>query len=168
MTNGFRALAVLFLASLSMHVHAAGKLVLVIKPDVETSMLVLTLANPGDAAIQYSTAQLPIPRSSGFLSNNTLRVTDTKGQEANYQGSFVTYATVSESHSRKTVSPGQSIRITLDLAKNYKLTPGEIYSIDMRYGAGYWIQAPNSTATAVEETYRQIDVPTMQFVYQPK
>jgi regulatory protein YycH of two-component signal transduction system YycFG len=151
-----------------MHVHAAGKLVMVIKPDVVTSTLVLTLANAGDAAVQYSTDQLPIPRSSGFLSNNSLRVTDTKGQEADYQGSFVSYGTVSESNGRKTIPPGQSIRITLDLAKNYKLTPGEIYGIDMRYGAGYWLQTPNSSATAVEEVYRQIDVPTLQFAYQPK
>ena len=84
-----------------------------------------TVVNPTADTLQFTVYHTPF---EGFISK-FLTVTDSAGQEVNYQGAMAKRVMPPPAESYRTVAPGQSEHTTFDLRKGYAIEQPGTYTI---------------------------------------
>ncbi|WP_115510104.1 hypothetical protein [Xanthomonas arboricola] len=97
----------------------------------QVTRLQIVAQNDGDQAVELLDQSFPRLNRHGSMMNNVLSVRDASGNEAPYNGIYVNLEGAPED-TYVTIAPGQRLVITVDLQRNYRLTPGQTYTVSLR------------------------------------
>ncbi len=87
--------------------------------------------NDGDQAVELLDQSFPRLNRQGLMMNNVLSLRDASGSEAPYYGIYVNLENAPKDD-YVIIAPGQRLVITVDLQRNYRLTPGQTYTVSLR------------------------------------
>ncbi|WP_126969354.1 hypothetical protein [Xanthomonas sp. BRIP62411] len=97
----------------------------------QATRLQIVAQNDGDQAVELLDQSFPRLNRHGSMMNNVLSVRDTSGSEAPYDGVYVNLEGAPED-TYVTIAPGQRRVVIVDLQRNYRLTPGQTYTVSLR------------------------------------
>ncbi|OAG66711.1 hypothetical protein A7D17_20485 [Xanthomonas floridensis] len=97
----------------------------------QATRLQIVARNDGDQVVELIDQRFPRLNRQGLLMNNVLSLRDASGREAPYYGIYVNLENAPED-AYVTIVPGQRLVITVDLQRNYRLTPGQTYTASLR------------------------------------
>ncbi|APP78668.1 hypothetical protein XGA_3788 [Xanthomonas hortorum ATCC 19865] len=97
----------------------------------QATRLQIVAQNDGDQAVELFDQSFPRLNRHGSMMNNVLSVRDASGNEAPYNGIYVNLEGAPED-TYVTIAPGQRLVITVDLQRNYRLKPGQTYTVSLR------------------------------------
>ena len=91
----------------------------------DSLMIGFTVVNPTADTLEFTVYHTPF---EGFISK-FLTVTDSAGQEVNYQGAMAKRVTPPPADTYRTVAPGQREQVTFDLRKGYAIEQPGTYTL---------------------------------------
>jgi hypothetical protein len=107
------------------HIDVSLKLA---EPDKPGARVIVTLTNSGDAPVHVMMWSTPFVAAGGRLPRGIFKVTDVQGNTVPYRGQLVNFGPPTL-ESFLLVAPGEVLSKQVDLAREYKFEPNQIYTI---------------------------------------
>lgn len=150
------ALGLLTLCALPATAHAAGRVVLELRPATRTSAdgwITVVARNVGDESVPIMTADTPFARKDGLLPGAALEVLDGEGVEVGYRGGWEYFGRLTMDHFAE-LRPGETWKIDIDVGHEYRVRAGGTYHVRYRLRLDHEPDV-DVVPAALRETFRR-------------
>ncbi|SEW05622.1 hypothetical protein [Luteibacter sp. 329MFSha] len=150
------ALGLLTLCALPATAHAAGRVVLELRPATRTSAdgwITVVARNVGDESVPIMRLDTPFARKTGTLPGAALDVVDADGNEVRYRGGWDYFGRLTMDHFTE-LRPGEQWENDIDVGHEYEVRPGGTYRVRYRLRLDHEPDV-DVVPAALRETFRR-------------